>query len=331
MIVALFATGVRLDRRLVPREWRTTALLLGAVMPITIAAVAVYGVWAMGLSAGAAVVLGAALAPTDPVLAGELGVGPPGEGDEAEPHFALTSEAGLNDGLAFPFLLLGLVIAGGASAPATSPVAGGGRALRGRRGRGGRGARGAGYRRRGDPAARARPGGRRARRLGRASGRSWRSTGSRRCSGATASSPPSSGGISFRRRERDHEYNRGVHAGAETLERVLELAMILLLGSLLTSTGSRRRASRDGCSPRCCSWRSARGSAWPCLGGRRLDMQGARLRRLVRGARRGLALLRERRRGLRAAPRRRGGDGDVDRRRRGLRVDRRPRGHGTPR
>ena len=83
-------------------------------MPLTIAAAAAFGAYGMGLSAGAAIVLGAALAPTDPVLAGELGVGPPGERDEAEPGFALTSEAGLNDGLAFPFVLLGLVVAGGA-------------------------------------------------------------------------------------------------------------------------------------------------------------------------------------------------------------------------
>ena len=63
-------------------------------MPLTIAAVAAFGAYGMGLSAGAAVVLGAALAPTDPVLAGELGVGPPGEQEEAEPRFTDTSEAG---------------------------------------------------------------------------------------------------------------------------------------------------------------------------------------------------------------------------------------------
>jgi NhaP-type Na+/H+ or K+/H+ antiporter len=45
------------------------------------------------------------------------------------------------------------------------------------------------------------------------------------------------GGIAFRRYERDHEYNDGVHAGAESLERGLELTMILLLGSLLTLDG----------------------------------------------------------------------------------------------
>ena len=65
----------------------------------------------MGLSLGAAIILGAVLAPTDPVLAGDVGVGPPGDEDEHEPNFALTSEAGLNDGLAFPFVFLGAYVA----------------------------------------------------------------------------------------------------------------------------------------------------------------------------------------------------------------------------
>jgi NhaP-type Na+/H+ or K+/H+ antiporter len=66
----------------------------------------------MGLSLGAAIILGAALAPTDPVLARDVKVGPPGKGDGPETHFALTSEAGLNDGLAFPFVFLGIFVAG---------------------------------------------------------------------------------------------------------------------------------------------------------------------------------------------------------------------------
>ena len=114
VIVALFSAGLKLDRPFGERRWRSALLLLGLVMPITIAAVALFGVYVMGLSLGAAVLLGAVLAPTDPVLAGEVQVGPPseGEGEEPEARFALTSEAGLNDGLAFPFVFLGVFIAG---------------------------------------------------------------------------------------------------------------------------------------------------------------------------------------------------------------------------
>ena len=80
-------------------------------MPLTIGLVALLGWQLLGLSAAAALLLGAALAPTDPVLAGDIGVGPPGDEDEHEPNFALTAEAGLNDGLASPFVLAALFIA----------------------------------------------------------------------------------------------------------------------------------------------------------------------------------------------------------------------------
>lgn len=111
VIIALFAAGLRLDRPLGWRTWRSTVLLIALVMPLTIAAIALFGGLVMGLSVGAAVILGASLAPTDPVLASAVQVGPPGEGEERDTHFALTSEAGLNDGLAFPFVLLGVFLA----------------------------------------------------------------------------------------------------------------------------------------------------------------------------------------------------------------------------
>ena len=111
VIVALFGAGLKLERAFDRRTWGSVARLLGVVMPLTIAAVALFGSAVMGLSLGAAIILGAALAPTDPVLAGDVGVGPPGDEDEREPNFALTAEAGLNDGLAFPFVFLGAFVA----------------------------------------------------------------------------------------------------------------------------------------------------------------------------------------------------------------------------
>jgi len=112
VIVALFAAGLKLDRPLGWCTWSSAVRLLALVMPLTIGSVVLFGTALMGLSVGAAVILGAVLAPTDPVLASDVQVGPPGEGDEPEPQFALTSEAGFNDGLAFPFVFLGLYIAG---------------------------------------------------------------------------------------------------------------------------------------------------------------------------------------------------------------------------
>lgn len=109
VVVTLYATGLQIDRRLSLLEWRSVVLLLGVVLPVTIGAVALLGMGLLGLGLGGALVLGAALGPTDPVLAGDVGVGPPGE-DEPEARFSLTAEASLNDGLAFPFLLAGLAI-----------------------------------------------------------------------------------------------------------------------------------------------------------------------------------------------------------------------------
>ena len=86
-------------------------MLLVVVMPLTILAIALFGMWAMGLSFGAALLLGAVLAPTDPVLAGDVGLSGPGGEVYGEPRLSLHTEAGFNDGLASPFVVLGLFVA----------------------------------------------------------------------------------------------------------------------------------------------------------------------------------------------------------------------------
>src|SRR3546814_15935 len=86
--------------------WR----LLGIAMPITMLVVAGLA-WGLGVAGpAAALLIAAVLAPTDPVLASDVQVGGPGEGKEDEARFALTSEAGLNDGLAFPFVHLAIAL-----------------------------------------------------------------------------------------------------------------------------------------------------------------------------------------------------------------------------
>ena len=111
VIVVLFATGLRIDELGGWRLWRPTVGLLAVTMPLTIATVALLGWSLAGMTIGGAILLGAVLAPTDPVLAGDLQVGPPLEGKEHPVRFALTTEAGLNDGLAFPFVYLALHVA----------------------------------------------------------------------------------------------------------------------------------------------------------------------------------------------------------------------------
>lgn len=235
VIVALFSAGIRLDRRLSWSGWSSTVRLIGIAMPLTIAGVALLGHFAMELSLGAAIILGAALSPTDPVLASDVQVGPPGESAEAEPTFALTSEAGLNDGLAFPFVLLGLIVLDPGSGSVGSWLAAdlvygiavgvGVGALAGLS-------------------------------LGVATSklreREWLLAeydgwlamagvlviyGTAELLGAYGFLAAFTGGLSFRRREREHEYHRPIHEGATVVEKVTELALVLLLGSTITVAG----------------------------------------------------------------------------------------------
>ena len=112
VITALMGAGLAINRVPGWRSWSTTVRLLANTMPLTIAAIAGLGWWVLGMTPGAAILLGAVLAPTDPVLASDVQVpGPSGDGDDDEVRFALTSEAGLNDGLAFPFTNLAVLVA----------------------------------------------------------------------------------------------------------------------------------------------------------------------------------------------------------------------------
>ncbi|QMW23337.1 cation:proton antiporter domain-containing protein [Sandaracinobacteroides saxicola] len=116
VIVSLFGTGLRIDRPQDWHRWLPTWRLLLIAMPLTIAAMALGGLM-LGLPLASALLLGAMLAPTDPVLASGVQVGKPTEGGEEPVRFALTTEAGLNDGLAFPFVHLAILaaLAGGIS------------------------------------------------------------------------------------------------------------------------------------------------------------------------------------------------------------------------
>ena len=119
VIVVLFSTGLRIDNVSSWKRWSPTVRLLVIAMPLTVAAIAFLG-WAVaGMTLAGAVLLGAVLSPTDPVLAGDVQVGPPLEGKEHPVRFTLTAEAGLNDGLAFPFVYLGLILAAQGSDPSS--------------------------------------------------------------------------------------------------------------------------------------------------------------------------------------------------------------------
>ena len=116
VVISLMGAGLALDRRIGWRTWMTTWRLLAITMTLCVVAVSLLAHAYLGLGLAAALLVGAVLAPTDPVLASEVQVAAPAEDPEAprddEARFALTSEAGLNDGLAFPFTYAAIAVSG---------------------------------------------------------------------------------------------------------------------------------------------------------------------------------------------------------------------------
>jgi sodium/hydrogen antiporter len=106
VLISLFGCGLKMNRPLQPWAWNSTARLIGFLMPICIFSLAAVGHLFLGLPWSSAILLGAILAPTDPVLASEIQLLDIKDRDEL--RFGLTSEGGLNDALAFPFVYFGL-------------------------------------------------------------------------------------------------------------------------------------------------------------------------------------------------------------------------------
>lgn len=236
LVVAVFSAGLVIERHVHRRSWVSVATLLVVVMPLTIAAIAVFGMVAMGLSFGAALLLGAILAPTDPVLAGDVGLAGVGGEIYGEPRLSLHTEAGFNDGLASPFVVLGLLAAerGGTSwlgewvladllyaaglALAFGLAAGFGAAWLVTRGR---------------------AAGLVAAHLDGflAFGVVLVVYGLTEAAGGYGLLAVFAAGFAFRRYEYGHEVHQGVNHGAESAGTSLELLVLLLLGSMLTFDG----------------------------------------------------------------------------------------------
>lgn len=115
VIIALMGAGLKIDRIFSVKGWGITWRLLLITMPLAILAIAGVGMLVLGMSAVASLLLAASLSPTDPVLAADVQVSGPQEGGEDTVRFALTSEAGLNDGFAFPFVHLAIALSLAAS------------------------------------------------------------------------------------------------------------------------------------------------------------------------------------------------------------------------
>jgi NhaP-type Na+/H+ or K+/H+ antiporter len=110
VLISLFSAGVKMPAPISFARWRAPILLASVSMAVSVGLVAAFAYYLLGLSLGAAVLLGAILAPTDPVLATDVQTRHPGDRDQL--RFTLTCEAGMNDGSTFPFVMLGLGLLG---------------------------------------------------------------------------------------------------------------------------------------------------------------------------------------------------------------------------
>ncbi|MFO7551043.1 MAG: cation:proton antiporter, partial [Haliea sp.] len=110
VLISLFAAGVKMPAPIQLSRWRAPVLLASVSMGVSVGMVAAFAYFVLGLPIGAGVLLGAILAPTDPVLATDVQTRHPG--DREPLRFTLTCEAGMNDGSAFPFVMLGLGLLG---------------------------------------------------------------------------------------------------------------------------------------------------------------------------------------------------------------------------
>lgn len=117
VIVSLMGTGLKMNEPFSFKKWAVPLKLVSITMLLSIALTTVLGYVWLGLTLPSALLIGAALAPTDPVLASDVQLGSPRDKSNSDVRFSLTAEGGLNDGMAFPFTWLAIALATNAFTP----------------------------------------------------------------------------------------------------------------------------------------------------------------------------------------------------------------------
>jgi NhaP-type Na+/H+ or K+/H+ antiporter len=113
LAISVMSVALRYPLSDVRAQARPVLLLLAVAMPAMALITAGLSAWFLGVGVGAAALLGAALCPTDPVLASSVVTGRPAEQDlPARDRQILSLESGANDGLALPLVLVAIAIAG---------------------------------------------------------------------------------------------------------------------------------------------------------------------------------------------------------------------------
>lgn len=110
VIISIFTVGLKLKVPLKDKRWMIPLSMSTLSMVLTVGLISVLTYYLTGLDIGHSIIAGAVLAPTDPVLASDVQLNSPDDPNHLK--FTLTSEGGMNDGTAFPFVMLGLGLIG---------------------------------------------------------------------------------------------------------------------------------------------------------------------------------------------------------------------------
>lgn len=111
--ISLMGIALRIPKRYPFQHWRTFAVLVGLGMPLMFLISSLLAYWTLGIPFLVAMLIGAAICPTDPVVASSIVTGKlakktlPGRF-----RHTLSIESGANDGLAYPLVLLPVLLLG---------------------------------------------------------------------------------------------------------------------------------------------------------------------------------------------------------------------------
>ena len=111
LAISLMGVALRLPKREPLRHWRALAVLLGLVMPLMWLTSGLLVYLILGLPFLVALLVGAVVTPTDPVVSSTIVTGDLATKTLPDRvRHTLSAESGFNDGLAYPFVLLPILL-----------------------------------------------------------------------------------------------------------------------------------------------------------------------------------------------------------------------------
>lgn len=111
VIISLMTAGLKIGTNYTWQDWKKPLSLIVITMPLFMLSIFLISYHILGFGGPVSLLLAAVLAPTDPVLANDIQL--EDHQDEKKRNvglrYTLTAEAGINDGIAFPFVFLAII------------------------------------------------------------------------------------------------------------------------------------------------------------------------------------------------------------------------------